>query len=82
MFWFGKKKENLSKLKCVKLRDLKRATPEIKRKELILVYDETKKLSDISFINDCNEVCYACQMEVVSDIMEIKGYKFLKVRKI
>lgn len=82
MFWFGKKKENLSKLKCVKLRDLKRATPEIKRKELILVYDGTKKLSNISFINECNEVCYSCQMEIVSDIIEIKGRKFLKVMKI
>lgn len=82
MFWFGKKKENLSKLKCIKLQDLKRATSEIKRNEFILVYDGTDKLSDISFIKECNEVCYACQMEVVSDIIEIKGYKFLKVMKI
>lgn len=82
MFGFGKKKNNLGKLKCVKLHDLKRATTEIKRNEYILVYDGTDTLSDTAFIKECNELCYACQMEVVSDIIEIKGYKFLKVMKI
>lgn len=65
-----------------KVAGLKRAASEIKRNEFILVYDGTDKLSDTSFIKECNEVCYACQMEVISDIIEIKGYKFLKVMKI
>lgn len=78
MFGFGKREK---KIKCYKLSDVKHIASTIKIGEEIMILENTGKSSDIVFENDCRDVCYSCQMNLVSEVLHIDGNKYMRAKK-
>ena len=78
MFGFGKREK---KIKCYRLSDVKHIASTIKRGEEIMILENTGTSSDTVFENDCRDICYSCQMNLVSEVLHMDGNKYIKVRK-
>lgn len=78
MFGFGKRG---NKIKCYRLSDVKHIASTIKSGEEIMILEDTGQSSDTVFENDCRDVCYSCQMNLISGVLHIGGNKYIRVKK-